>query len=370
MLKPLHGVKATEKLVAEDQAVFPAMEVRMHGKIADRGFFLLFILLVIAVSCSEKGNHYTGFPETVSVVTRKTGFDTVYVRYPYRIRLVDSSLYMMDLHGGDYHCHEFAYPSMKLKKSFAKKGKGVNEVPSVSNMAVNSEGNLFILSGYGRKIYTYDRDNGLIKPIVELSDDILYYPDFVLYNDSTFIIPDFYGKCRLFVTDHHGKIIRQLGVIPDKDKNIPDALLGQAWRPFIGYNPHNGIVAVVTQFGEVIEIYDLFNDKYILKTGPGGEPKCKYKGSEAYPIGIMGYGDVYVGEKYIYALFWGWEYEKLPQGKITYQGGNYIHVFDLEGNPVRRYEIDRHITGLFVDETRGEVLGTDVNEEELISFDL
>ena len=54
--------------------------------------------------------------------------------------------------------------------------------------------------------------------------------------------------------------MHKFGVIPTVDegalRNVRPAL-AQAWRSFIDYNPRNGILAVATQLGEVLEIYNL-----------------------------------------------------------------------------------------------------------------
>ncbi len=331
----------------------------------------LFIVSVYAVSCSEKD--YVTFPETVAVTTIQQNFDSIYMRYPYRVRLIDTALYVMDLHPDGYYCHEFAYPSMRFIRSFARRGKAPGELISAGNITVGGGGKtVYVLNDFGRKIFAYDRESGQMNPFIDLPEEMMYYSDFAPVNDSVFVFPDYYGQSRLFFADRHGKIVRKTGVIPatEHPSDISEAALGSAWRAFLGYNPRNGVAVLATQFGEVLEIYDLRDDRSKVVVGAGGEPRCRYKENRAIPNGIMGYGDVFVGENRIYALFWGHEYEKIARGEITIEGGNYIHVFDLEGNPLRRYELDRHVTGIFVDEASGEALCTDVNEEQLVVFDL
>ncbi len=336
-------------------------------------FIGLCALLILVFSCSGTNlKNYDGFQETVMVETRQQDFDSVYMMYPYRVRLHDSTLYVMDLHGKDFFCHEFSYPSCRYRKSFAPRGKGPGQLLSIGNIAVNDQGEIFVLGDYSRKIYNVDSGNNQLLTITELSDDILFYPDFVLYDDSTYIIPDYYGKCRFFFADRNGAISNQSGSIYNKKEmsRVPEAALGHAWRSFIGYNQHNGILALVAQLGEVIEIYDLNNGAVTVKIGPGGLPKCRYKGNNAIPTGLNCYSDVFVGDRYIYALYWGHEFEKIATNEISVEGGMFVHVFDLQGNPVKRYQLDRYITGLFIDEKNRLAIGTDVNEEQLVMFNL
>ncbi len=331
-------------------------------------FFRWAVICLLVVSCGEKTSRYAGFTETVDLTSRKHDFDGVYMKFPYRVRVSQSTLYVTDLHPEEYFCHTFDYPSMKYIKSFARRGKGPEEITDVGNIIV-ADGTVYMLDAFGRKIYTYDGDR--INLFAELPEELIRCMDFTLYNDSVFIVPDYSGKQRLIFVDRKGEIIRRTGSIPGKDEksNIPETALGQAWRPFIAYNPRNGISALANQFGEVLEIYDLRTDHVIVKIGPGGEPKFRMKGANVSMDGIRGYSDAFVGEQYIYALFWGYEMEKVRSGEITTDGGDLIQVFDLKGNPVRQYRLDCLITGFHVDETNGVIIGTDVNEEQLVTFD-
>ncbi len=335
---------------------------------AIKGYWL-FILLPYLFSCGGENKRHGNFSKTIPIVTRQVGFDSVFVKYPYRVKAAGTSIYVTDLHALDFFCHEFAYPSMKYQKSFAPRGKAPGEVTDVINLCFDSKGMMYLLDAFARKIYAYDGQQ--VGASVELPQEIIRSPDFTLYNDSVFIVLDYSGANRIVFIDRNGEIVRRMGHIPAEGHGgATSASLNEAWRPFIHYNPRNGILALVTQFGEVLELYDLKNDRTSVWVGEGGEPTYTLRGGRAIANGIRGYTDVVVGDKYIYALFWGHEMEKMKQGEITVQGGNIIHIFDLNGKPVRKYEIDRYITGFCVNEETGEVLGTDVNEEQLVIFSL
>ena len=70
--------------------------------------------------------------------------------------------------------------------------------------------------------------------------------------------------------------MHKFGVIPTVDegalRNVRPAL-AQAWRSFIDYNPRNEILAVATQLGEVLEIYNLKDSTHVVCMGPHGEPE-------------------------------------------------------------------------------------------------
>ncbi len=278
-------------------------------------------------------------------------------------------MYITDLHADEHFCHEFDSHTYKYHKSFARKGKAPQELLSVGNFVADSKNDVLLLDVFARKIYR--RNDLKIELLTAFPIDLGMVSDFTLYKDFVFIIPDVTGNNRLTFIDLNGKIIRNIGQIPDSRKiNVPALTLAKAWRPFINYNPHNNIIAVATQLGDVLEIYNLQTGESFVTVGSDGEPVCKFDGINAKPDGVMGYGDVHVGDNYIYAVYWGHSIEAIKQGKIMEEGGELFRVFDLKGNPLKQYLLDAHITGFAVNESSGKVIATDPNNEQLVMFNI
>lgn len=314
------------------------------------------------------------FPETVSLTSEEKIIADVYLKYPYRIRLDDTSLYVVDIHPTDYYCHAFSYPAMVLRRSFAKRGEAPHEFLDAGNIRLDEQDGFWILDANRKKIVRMAHDLSAIpqQEATQLDEALIRTLDFDRVNDSTFIVPDYTGLHRLCLLNRDGKLVRQLFSIPAApddgshagDSNIP---LAQAWRSFLHYHPGHGIVAMVTQMGQVLEIYDIKNERVVNIVCPKGmEPQFTTAGNYAVPTGIMGYSDVHVGREHIYAVFWGHSFDDIKQQKVTKEGGRYIHVFDLQGVPVRQYLLDRHITGFHVDEENSRIIGLDVNSDQPI----
>lgn len=215
-------------------------------------------------------------------------------------------------------------------------------------------------------------DSLLRQETVGLDKDILRALDFVTYGDSTFIIPDYSGDSRFCWVNREGKLLRKMGKIPSSNedalKNARPAL-AQAWRSFIDYNPENGVLAAVTQLGEVLEIYNLQDSTHVVRIGPHGEPKFQVSQGYGIPTGIMGFSDVQVTDSAVYAVFHGRSFKEIAQNArrgIHVDGGKYIYVFSLTGEPLRRYVLDHHVCGISVNEREGIILATDVNKDEPI----
>lgn len=53
--------------------------------------------------------------------------------------------------------------------------------------------------------------------------------------------------------------------------------MAQAWRNFIDYNPHDNVLATVTQLCEVVEMFNLKDSTHVVRIGEHGEPELKYQ---------------------------------------------------------------------------------------------
>ena len=122
---------------------------------------------------------------------------------------------------------------------------------------------------------------------------------------------------------------------------------------------------MATQFGDVIEIYNLNNGDSSCFVGKQGAPK-ENDGQ------IEGFCDIkWVGEN-IYTLFSGRLradlIRKSEAGKKEPMGGNIIKVFDRGGNVLEEYELDTYINGFTVDELNNRLIGVTANLDTPILF--
>lgn len=337
---------------------------------------LVFLFAACTSMPDERKMSYVDFPETRELTARTLPLDTALFRYPYRVRVQDDKAVVLDLHGKDHFFHAFHYPDFHYLSSFGKRGDAPEEMLSAENLRWNGKF-LWTLdsnkSEFTRLGFASSGDSLLRMETVSLDEELLRALDFVQYDDSTFIIPDYSGDSRFCLVSRQGKLLRKIGTIPTTNE---DALkkarpaLAQAWRSFIDYNPRNGILVAATQLGEVLEIYNLKDSTQVTCIGPNGEPEFQISQGYGIPTGIMGFSDIQVTDSAIYAVFQGHAFkdimQKAKQGDKLPNGGQNIYVFSLEGKPLRKYVLDHHIHGISVDEQKGVVIATDVNEDEPI----
>ncbi|MBE8722325.1 BF3164 family lipoprotein [Sphingobacterium pedocola] len=331
---------------------------------------LLMGLGITMTSCSAVATaEVVVFPETISLQgKKKTMQDSVYLRYPFRVRLKDDILYVMDIHTAAHHIHLFDYKILQHKGSLAHRGEAPGEFLGTENIRIDEQGDVWTLDANKSKIVRLVQQEDEQPIEINLDKKLVRTLDFDRLNDSVFIVPDYTGQHRISFVNYHGNILKHAFQIPSSNENENAIVSAQAWRSFISYNPHHGILAMATQLGQVLEIYDIKQDTIIEIVGQeSGAPQFTNRGGYAVPTGIMGYSDIHVGHEHIYALFWGSSFEDIRKRPDDHrEGGRYIHVFDLKGNPVRQYVLDRYITGFHVDEANKKFIALDVNSNQPI----
>ena len=340
----------------------------------------LFLFFLILLSCGK--NHkdygknvfpYSGFPQEKELRGEVIELDTALFRYPFRIRIKGDKAIVMDLHGSEYYGHLFQYPSFRYLSSFGRRGDSPTEMLSMENFRLcNHE--LWTLdankSELTRLDFSSSGDSLLREETVTLDEDILRPLDFTVYDDTTFVIPDYSGESRFLKVSCKGKLIEKIGAIPTaNEKALQEArpALAQAWRSFLDYNSHNGVSAAVTQLGEVVEVYNLKDSTHVVRIGEHNEPEFKVSDGYGIPTGIMGFSDVQVTDSAIYAVFHGTPFKEIARqsGRLP-DGGKYIYAFSLKGEPMCKYVLDHYIYGIWVDEATKTIMATDVNSDQPI----
>lgn len=341
--------------------------------------YIYIVSIIGLVSCSGTSTkhypRYADFPETKALQAEVISLDTALFRYPFRVTVRDSVALVMDLHNTDHYFHAFTYPEWKHIVSFGKRGEAPEEMLSAETFQFNSIDSIWALDANKMQITRWSispaNHTAERKEEIDVDKSLIRALDFYAM-DSGFLIPDYLGDHRYNWTNHQGQLLLAEGTIPTETEytDIARPALAQAWRSFIDYNPTNGIFALVTQLGEVLEIYNLKDSTHTVLYGPHGEPKFQIAQGEGIPTGIMGFSDVQITDKYIYAVFHGRSFKEiassLQQGMKHEDGGRSIYVFDLKGNPIRKYTLDHAVYGIDVDEDTGYIIATDVNSDEPI----
>lgn len=322
----------------------------------------------------DGATYYSEFPEEYLLKGEGYVVEDALMRYPFRVCQRGEYLYLLDLHGEENFCHVLCKADMKCIVSFAQRGSAPNEVLQANNIYVGEENQVWIFDAGNRRVSRwrcdFEQATAQLQETIPIREKMVYSSNCTWNGDSIFYFTDKTGDNRILVCSRSGEVIAQMGSIPAKGK-IKDGIKGtvaQAWDAYIHYNPQLRLMAIVTQLGDVVEIYDLKSGTEKVLKGVWGEPQYRVThDNHALPIGIMGYSDVQVTEKYIYAVFHGRTFKEIANDPYnTPDGGKYIHVYKHDGTPVCRLVLDHEIYGIDVDEENGVIWATNVNTEEQI----
>jgi hypothetical protein len=328
-------------------------------------------------SCTGRSPHpyasYRAFPEEITLQAEAIPLDTILFRYPFRIAVHKDVMLVLDLHNAEHYFHAFSCPEGKHIVSFGRRGQGPDEMLSAETFQFNSLDSVWALDANRQQITRWslspsDRTARRVEE-VNLDKSLIRTLDFYV-PDTGFIVTDYTGEYRFHRLDRQGYPVQSLGKIPaaqtPSDGYTP--ALAQAWRSFIDYSASRNRLAMATQLGEVLEIYPLNGDTPAVIYGPSGAPEFRVYQGEGIPTGIMGFSDIQIAGDRIYAIFQGHTFKEIQrasqQGRRTEKGGRVIYVFDLEGNPVKRYALDRAIKGIYVDEEENNIFAVDINSDE------
>lgn len=350
---------------------------------------VMICLLAIATSAchNSKGTLeeecvLEGFPEIIELKGEGCILDDrqALLRYPFRLRVFDEYLFILDMHNAEEFCHIYDKETFNHIVSFGQRGEGPQEMLQGQTMWVVSLDSIWTLDPGKRQIARWSfspTDNTVAQvEVIQLDKQtVIGAHDITLYKDTTWLLPDLSGRSRVWHVGHSGKVIGTTGNIPTRRLIEENSLtpLASAWSAYIHYHQGHDILVVTTQLGDVLEIYNLQTGNRKTVHGPQGEPVYQTTPQGyAVPTGIMGYSDVQITDRYIYTVFHGRTFKEIaadPMG--TEDGGRYLRVFDLKGNPIRCYHLDHAVYGIHVDEEEGIMWATDVNtEEQVVKYSL
>ena len=265
---------------------------------------------------------YTSFPSERRLQGRPVSVDTALFRYPFRVRVQGDRAAVLDLHGTDHFVHLFSYPDFRYVASCARRGEGPEETLSAEN--IRWKGDCLQLLDANRSELTVWQEAGdtlVRRSRVKLDEGLLRALDFVQGGDTAFLVPDYSGDHRFCVVSPQGRLLRRWGVIPTENAEALQEsrpALAQAWR-------------------RVLELWNLRDSTHVVLRGPGGEPEFRVSQGYGLPTGIMGFSDVQVGDSAVYAVFHGRAFRDImqaaQQGETLPDGGKYLYVFSLRGEP-------------------------------------
>lgn len=337
-------------------------------------FYILLIFLLVFISCNNNKykQTYVEFPNVKEIkASQIIKLDSLNISAPL-IKVEDSLCCVCDVMAvNGFFFNLYTFPEFKYIKSFGAKGRGHNEIISISGVDINN-GKLYALCPASRKIYVYD----ILDSDLNTFKEVLNIPDSLNALDITI------GKDNELFMSCLNSVYRAVGLNMLTDKStgnyftIPPQEYHKdlGWLDRIDYNTKNNTLVSATLFGEVLSIQNM-DDKFnaeITAVGSLGTPsksKIGIKGQQ-FPSNIC-FTQLFCGDEYIYTVFSGAKPIDLINNNISDTPPLKINVYSYDGKPVVQYIPDtKDVSICYVDESSKKLftLSTGLDGEYVISI--
>jgi hypothetical protein len=336
------------------------------------------ILTVFFFNCKNNNDEFVDLfkqTKTIKLSSKKVDLNKtdLFFSHMFEMKYVDDLIIISD--PSESYTMKIVDLKEKKIKNFLKRGKGPNEMPSQSNwFSIDNKNHvLYITDGFN--YYKYSIDNVKSE---NYTPDLIFKPVFKNYG--------FIGStafCNGFLVG--GLYDKKFGAYNIDSKDLIERneylksetpLLCQA--KFYSH-PSKNLICSFQSKSAVMAILKIENNNLKIKdftwwNSQGEQVKDENKISFIPKKGSKnGFITADVTNKYIYSLYSGKvintsSIKELSDSFLS----KYIYVFDWEGKPVKRYELDQEVRSITVDEKNNILYAASYSGEEpnLIKYNL
>lgn len=264
---------------------------------------------------------------------------------------------------GEAALHVIDRTTGKIRGSFGREGEGPGEYRAPRSIDPEPGENAFWVFDIGLQRLTHiELRDGL--PAVKPADsEVLTLrasaptTDPIRLQGGRLLALGFFPDGRLAEFDGAGSLLRTVGSLPPNPERIPPSVLQQVYQGRMKARPDRQLLAIGTRYAGFIEIYGADGTLARRVSGPLSVG-LRFQVQETAHGPVMasgedlrfGYIDVAATQDRIYALFSGRTRAGFP-GRANY--GEYVHVFNWEGEFLEALHLDADVLAITVDEQEG-----------------
>lgn len=353
-------------------------------KIHSYRLIIPILLLIVLISCtSKKGYEYSesfelgDFKQTISLKGNTVSLNEPIMK-PVRIYLEDSMLILINVQT-EFFIDKYNLKTLKKTGECISFGNGPEEMIAPIKIEID-DSLLWILDGGKQRLMGYNKAD-FFKNQTPLTCQSIsfnnYFRDILFLKEGKIVVisPNSDNK-RLTFFNKKGEKLNSAGEYPVfPEIQISPIEMSTAYACNIVTNHAKDKIFVTYLQTDLIEIYDINGNLLKRKQGPDNffPNIAKRSNGENITIGSIGgkSRDAYfcpvTYNNEIYALYSG-ELFNPDNNKLNH---NKIFVFDWEGNPVRRYDLDTSIYAFTIDQRTGTIYGlSDEPEYHLVKFNM
>ncbi len=346
---------------------------------------LILSLLFIMFSCKEIPNSKSlnaTFKKSEALIHYNSMNASEYLMgSPVKMLHVDSLLIILD-YASESFFHVFNVEKNKYLGNWGLKGQGPNEFLQPFSLTYLSPSNFL----------TYDLfDNSLKKISIDtLKAGKIIYEKVLSLNsisnlailpvkDNNYVSFGMYNSNMFKILNSRGNKIGSFMDFPVENKtdkkNIDNRNLAMAYQGSLAMNPNRDKFVYVAYNATIFGIYSIenisINLDFLLTYNYPKFFVNNSDGETSSPItkeAINGFLDVYVNDKYIYALYSG---KNIIEFKENANQGKEIYVFDWTGRPIIHYNLDIPIKNIAVLPTNKKIYAiANYPEPTLVEFNI
>lgn len=342
---------------------------------------IVFLISLLAISC--KKDMYQNikfqtlnFPDSIELKANVLN-DTIFTRFAWGLSCYKDYI-ILNANMDDHFLHLYDKNSGTRIKSFAKLGRGPQEVLAINNFHINeNEGILTAFSQPEKNIYIFyldsilqNKEHYMEKISLKHQSQMVFFEaykcpsGFLLYGTRCEPYPQ---GARFTLFSKQGELLFAFDQYPIKP--LKDSLNNRdEWGQLLlsrTLSPDGTKFAEATQIGYIIETLDI--KTHIERSSLKGYFKPHYfqeKNKKIFTPKTQ-FGALYLSSsnKYLYVLSYN--------GSNTPNPIHDIQVFDWQGKPVKKYKTDYHLLNIYPDEENGKIYAlakTSAHELILISL--
>jgi len=356
---------------------------------------LIFLFTIFHWGCNGNYNSIQGYPEGTKKHFSKfseriklqgneinVGIDFL---YPVSIDIYDTLMIIFDPKLDNSLLNFFSIEDYRYLGSIGKKGNGPGEFIGLDYIDyLNENGNILAFDLTRNSITSINIDSALsFKNYIPSTKLTTYNPklfDFRQISDTTFIT-SFYGEDpRLFLLNWNLDTLDAFLPYPPlkntfnlSENELRFKVRGNLYQANMEKYVKRKCIVLSYPFINLIQIVNYEGEKSVINIiGPEDNFPLKYiltrDGYGVLPRESKdGYGALFLTDKYIFALYRGG-----TDGAPYHRGyGDQIFQFTWEGNPVRKYVLDRNIASFTIDMKNNKLFGLDhFSDNALVVWDL
>jgi hypothetical protein len=292
---------------------------------------------------------------------------------PMSIHFVDSTLIIFNVsHEIESFFYNYSLKRDQLSEGYLKKGRGPSEAIGAFCSGISGN-NLWAYDITLKKILMTDKTKAIAKnnPSFNTFPLKIDLYNIALIDSTRFLVNGRVdSKYKIQEMDFSGKIIAEFGEFKHIPENIPLDAVKDACHSFFFQKPSGSKVAMSYLHTDVLEIYEIkkpYRSKAVqgplgfdldFKVGTQGKFSYMEKTDETKKAFIAGA----VTDKYIYLVYSGLSHAE----KADWSYGKFVYVYDWNGNPIKKLNLDRRITGITVSKDDKTMYSYDVDKGFLV----